>query len=329
MSKSRFITAWQKLPIYARIALFVLLLILIFSMIMTWVEPETYPTLFDGLWWTVVTISTVGFGDLVPKTIAGKAVGMLIILLGAAFATAFFATFAAAAVELQHSYKRGRLMFKSKDHVIIVGWNAKSAEMIRSMMKATPEQKIVLIDQTLEESPIDHIHFIKGPAIQDSTLLHANSANARTVVITSDQHKNETEADMQTILIILAVKGLNPDTYTIAEIQTAHQAANAIRAGADEIVKTFELSSHIMVNGVLHKHSIRESTEMVNPGEGKHIEVIDIPIPLCETPFKDLSLYFLEHRSILVGIKRDDQLIYNPAAEFTVHEGDKAILFIC
>ncbi|AZB44200.1 potassium channel protein [Bacillus sp. FJAT-42376] len=325
----KWVILWQKLPVYARIALFVLLLIFVFGNLMTWIEPETYPTLFDGLWWTVVTISTVGFGDLVPKTVLGKMTGMIIILLGAAFATAFFAAFAAAAVELQNGLKRGKLMFKDQNHVVIVGWNAKSAEIVRSMLKASPSQPIVLIDQTLEESPNDQLHFIKGPAIQDQTLMQANITKAKSIVITSDHHKNETDADMQTILVILGVKGISPDTYTIAEIQTSHQAVNAKRAGADEIVKTFELSSHIMVNGILHKHSIKESTEMMNPGEGKHIEVDEIPASLHDVPFKELSLFFLEQNSILLGIKRGEELYYNPPAHFSIRQGDQAILFIC
>ncbi|MGD6818841.1 potassium channel family protein [Metabacillus sp. 113a] len=327
--KHVFISVWQKLPVYLRISLFVFLLIFIFGYIMTVIEPQTFPHLFDGLWWTVVTISTVGFGDLVPNTIAGKAAGMLIILLGAAFATAFFATFAAAAVELQHAFKRGRLMYKKNGHVIIVGWNAKASEIIRSMKKADPSQEIVLIDQTLEESPLDIIHFIKGPPIQDQTLKKANISSAKSIVITSDQHKNETEADMQTILVILAVKGLAPETYTIAELQTAHQALNAERAGADEIVKAYELSSHIMVNGVLHHHSIKESTEIVNPAEGKHIEVKDIPPELLQQTFKEASQYFLGHRSILLGVKRGERLVYNPDLGFKLITGDQAILFVC
>ncbi|MTH55650.1 potassium channel protein [Bacillus mangrovi] len=322
-----FLAVWQRIPVYGRIALFVLLLIFFFGYAMTLIEPQTFHTILDGLWWTVVTISTVGFGDLVPVTLPGKAAGMLIILLGAAFATAFFATFSAAAVELQHSYKRGRLMYKNNGHTVIVGWNARAAEIIRSMQKAQPSSQIVLIDQSLEESPFGNIHFVNGSPILDSTLEKANTAEAACVVITSDHYKNETEADMQTILVILGVKGLNPETYTIAEIQTAHQAANAGRAGADEVVKTYELSSHILVNGILHHHSIKESMEMINPGEGKHIEVQEIPKNVTASDFKNLSIEYMETSSVLIGIKRGEQLIFSPAPEFQIHSGDQAILF--
>ncbi|KPC98050.1 Cyclic nucleotide-gated potassium channel [Geobacillus sp. BCO2] len=47
-------------------------LIVLFGALMRFIEPETFRTVFDGVWWAIVTAATIGYGDIVPKTIAGK-----------------------------------------------------------------------------------------------------------------------------------------------------------------------------------------------------------------------------------------------------------------
>ena len=66
------------------------------------------------------------------------------------------------------------------------------------------------------------------------------------MIITADTNSGELQADMNSILTLLTVKGLNPDVETIVEILTNEQMANAKRAGADEIIQTNILTSFVM-----------------------------------------------------------------------------------
>ena len=45
-------------------------------------EPETFPSLTDALWWSMVTVSTVGYGDVVPQSVVGRAVATVLIIFG-------------------------------------------------------------------------------------------------------------------------------------------------------------------------------------------------------------------------------------------------------
>jgi voltage-gated potassium channel len=54
---------------------------------MTLIDPSGFPTIGTGLWWAVQTVTTVGYGDRVPKTAAGQLVAALVMLLGIAFVT--------------------------------------------------------------------------------------------------------------------------------------------------------------------------------------------------------------------------------------------------
>lgn len=53
------------------------------------VEPQTFPNIWDGLWYSLVTITTIGYGDLVPRTAAGRAIGSVLIICGVSLAGVF------------------------------------------------------------------------------------------------------------------------------------------------------------------------------------------------------------------------------------------------
>jgi voltage-gated potassium channel len=58
----------------------------------TLVDRKDFPTFGDGIWWAIVTLSTVGYGDIVPHTAWGRVLGSIVILFGVAFISLLFAT---------------------------------------------------------------------------------------------------------------------------------------------------------------------------------------------------------------------------------------------
>lgn len=242
-----------RLPRIIKQIFIVLFLINCFGLIIAIIEPETFPSFFSGIWWAIVTTSTVGYGDYVPTTIAGKLIGILLILIGAGFVTAYFATLAAEAVRTEDMLLKGIKGVKEENHIIIVGWNEKSRNIISSLQSVNDYTPIVLIDHTLEKHPDTPLNFlfIKGQAHEDYTLTRANIQKANKIVITADVNKNEFQADMLSILTLIASKGLNPSINACIEILTESQLANAKRAGADHIIQTNIFAGEKMVHVLL------------------------------------------------------------------------------
>jgi voltage-gated potassium channel len=329
MAKSnKTIIQWLRWPLHYRITMIVLLIILVFGEIISLVEPAEFPTTFDGIWWAVVTISTVGFGDYVPQTYIGRGIAIIMIMAGASVVTAYFATISAAAIKRQHSYLEGDVSFTGTNHVVLIGWNEKANEMIESLHSVKPYKQIVLIDESLKMSPlIENVHFIRGNPSNDQTLVKANINEADAAIITADQHKNEHEADMHSILVLLTMKGINPNLYCVIEILTEMQSKNASRAGADEIIKSYKLTSHLMMSSYLAKNGLSQFYSELNPANGNLFKILPVTDKLVGKTFRDASHELLENESILIGIKRGEETKLNPPLSYVIKVQDSLIVF--
>lgn len=236
---------YLSMPELFRLLIIVILLLNLTGLIFHLIEPNTFRTFFDGLWWAVITFATIGYGDYIPSTTLSKSVSIIFIFIGAAFMSYFLTILAREAMVSQLKENYGRTAFKGVKHMIVVGWNERSKAMIAALQKqASHRHPIVLIDSSLKElPPNEDLHFIKGRSYEDPTLIQANIQKANYLIITADPDVVEQEADMRTIMTLLAAKGLNPALTAIAEILTDNQMDNARRAGADHIVKTSALTT--------------------------------------------------------------------------------------
>lgn len=238
-----------RLPLLIRLFIFASLFIGFFGSTIHFVEPDRFPTIFDGIWWAIVTTSTIGYGDYVPSTIKGRLIAICLVILGAGFVSTYFITLTTTIFHKQNAIIRGTLEVKEKNHLIIVGWNERTKKIIDGIAKEKQKKKIVLIDATLTKSPFinnEQLFFIRGNASSDWVWKMANVYEAKCALLTADPNKSEIEADMNTIISIIALKGVAPQVYCIAEILTDDQFMNAKRAGADEIIQTNGLASKTM-----------------------------------------------------------------------------------
>ncbi|MGN1400205.1 MAG: potassium channel family protein [Bacillus sp. (in: firmicutes)] len=243
----------SKLPRLVKLIIIIFVTIHIFGFLIAIIEPEHFPSFLEGVWWALVTTSTVGYGDYVPHTTLGKLLGMALILLGAGFVTTYLATIAVKTITTGEKILNGVKLFTGKNHYIIIGWNERSRNIINSIHVTQPRQPIVLIDGTLDKHPAPelNLHFIKGDAVEDRVLQKASIQTANKVLITADSSQNEHQADMYSILSLLACKGLNPSLYCCVEILTASQVNNAKRAGADHIIETNLFAGETMASVLL------------------------------------------------------------------------------
>lgn len=322
------ITTYLRSPILVRLLVLVFFIILCFGIVIHLIEPEEFPTIFDGVYWAIVTASTVGFGDFVPVSTTGKVLAIFLILTGAGFVTFYMVTVSSSTINVFNSLTEGNVGYIKKDHIIIVGWNERVKHTISYLKKTKPTLSIVLIDQTLKENPYDfnNVHFVKGDGRYDHTLQQANIKEASMILITTNQHENELQADMQSILTLLAVKGLNPSIYSVIEILTPEQAANAKRAGADEIIESNILLSFLMINTIQFHGMSSTFLTILDQLKGSRLKYVDVPEDCNHISFQEGVHHFIKQELLLIGIKRGDESYINPSPQFPIQTGDQLLI---
>jgi voltage-gated potassium channel len=92
--------------VFRYLALVTLLIAVAAGVVVRLVDPEDFPTLEDGIWWAIVTLGTVGYGDLVPTTTAGRIVGSVLIVFGVTFIAFLTATVTSAFVSAERTESR-------------------------------------------------------------------------------------------------------------------------------------------------------------------------------------------------------------------------------
>lgn len=307
-----------------KVTLILISLISVFGAIIHFAEPFTFPTVWDGMWWSIVTTFTVGYGDYVPLSPIGRFFAIALILLGTGLGSYYMISFSAQAFRNQDADYKGTLKYTKKNHIIIVGWNERVKNVIQQLRASSYSAQIVLIDESLEFLPpeLNRVHFVKGSASSDAILEKANLKFAQTILITADQNKNEHEADMQTIITIIAAKGVNHSINCIAEILTKNQVVNARRAGANEIIEAHLLTSFVMSGSIMHKGYSDVILKLTNQLETFTVKILEVDQKMVGQFYFDIVVEALNNDKMIIGMIRDKQTIIRPDKSIKLTKDD-------
>jgi voltage-gated potassium channel len=194
----------------------------------------------DAFYYTVVTLSTVGYGDIVPATSASRwfAISLLVIGLGV------FASAIASAVgpkisgELNRLFKPKEKKMETKNHVILVGEGAIARNTAKELkQRGVQFIQIVAAKDESETSP----HVIEGDATNDDVLREACIQHARMVIAAR-------EDDGENAFISLGAKDLNPEVRVLAVASTALSIRRLKLARADLVFSPAAVGSRLMAD---------------------------------------------------------------------------------
>jgi voltage-gated potassium channel len=291
-------------------------------------------SVWDGIWWAVVTMGTVGYGDKYPITFGGRLVGLTLIVFGVGLMSLFTATIASIFVERRMKEGRGLETIKEKDHIVICGWNQHTEDVLKGLTiyGSMGEKTIVLINE-LSVDEIDSLRlkhdkfslkFLRGDFVHEDVLRRANIGKAAFALIMADLSggRSSDKVDERTILASLTIESIAPNVKTIAEVINGENKPHLRRAGVDEIIVRGEHVGSLLASAINSPGLPRVFYSMVSLGETNKLWRVAIPKQFVGKPFHDLSSYFRKKQhAILIGIlkekkamKLDDLLSDNSSA---------------
>src|SRR6056297_1001689 len=184
----------------------IIFLLLVTSTLILIFEPQNrFEGFLDALWWSIVTITTVGYGDKYPITIAGRIIAIILMLTGIGIFGAVTANIADLLINLRKRRELGKLSANFKDHIIICGWCNKTGEIIKQINNEKIDKQIVLV-ANIKSNPYEdnrEIHFVQGEIDSEQALKKAGIMKAKRVIIL-----NEDNNDRSTVLAALTIENL-------------------------------------------------------------------------------------------------------------------------
>ncbi|MFD1032596.1 potassium channel family protein [Metaplanococcus flavidus] len=265
----------------AKVVLFASLFYIASAFIIYYIEPETFGTPFNGLWWVLTTVTTVGFGDYSPVTVPGRIFGMFLYLFGIGLIGIILGKIVDTYTYYGRLKMEGKLSYTGKNHFLVIGWS-KSVEktIIELLLNRGIEKDVVLIDH-LKEAPFKHdrFHYIQGNPTEQKILEQANIDRADSVAVFASDYEYEVQADGKTLLIASAVeryaaeKGI--DIYTIAEITHKNHIRMFKHAGVNEFVLSSESFPQLMTKSMMHHGASRLYSKLLNDAYGENIWEIE------------------------------------------------------
>ncbi|WP_404446564.1 potassium channel family protein [Sutcliffiella horikoshii] len=274
------------------------------SFIMHLLEPDTFPTVFEGLWWTMTTVTTVGYGDVSPATVYGKTFAMFLFIFG----IGLIGVLIGKVVNLLSLYQRlkeeGKLSSKKMNHFIFVGWTEKTRRTMEEILEDNPNAPIVLIDLKTTKPCDLEIDYVCGDASEDEVLLKANVLEARSVTIFSDEMIDDASlSDGKTLLVASSVERLaklhHRNIYTIVEIRKEKSIPNFTHANVDEFVISGDTVSRLMAKATLYNGSTHLFSQLTSRMNGDNI--YEIPADPAWSTYKHAFHAILDKGATLLA----------------------------
>ncbi len=285
----------------------------------------------NALWWTVVTISTVGYGDITPQTFGGRMVGVVAMLSGIGLLGTISAMLASAMVNANWRKTRGMEPLTYTHHFIICGWNHKAREMIHELHAdhGAQDTPVVLIAD-VPELPIEaaDVAFVRGEVTVE-TMQQANMGEARAVVILSDEHVDAFSRDARSILTTLTIKNAYPHLYTCVELADDNNRTHCQLAGADEVVVSGALTSYLLVLAALDPGVTTVVSELLSRHVGSHELYLTPIVADCvgRTFLEVLSRLKETDDCLVLGVQHaDGHNRLNPPPDYVLQTDD--LLFV-
>ncbi|MET1060845.1 MAG: NAD-binding protein [Nocardioides sp.] len=208
-------------------------------------DPTRQVSFTDSIYYTTVTLSTTGYGDIAPYTDRARLINAFVITPAR---IAFLVLLIGTTLEVLASQGRdmirvSRWRKKMNEHVVVIGYGTKGRAAADTLVQnGLPKEALVIVDPdatALEDAHADGLAIVTGDATRREVLRRAAVGRASQVIIT-------TARDDSTVLATLTVRQLNPDAYIIAAVREQDNVPLVRQSGADSVITSSDAVGRLL-----------------------------------------------------------------------------------
>jgi voltage-gated potassium channel len=231
--------------------------------------------LVDAIYYSTVTLSTTGYGDIAPVSSTARLVNAFVITpLRVAFLVLLIGT------TLEVVASQGRRMFriarwrkKMSNHVVIVGYGTKGRSAVETLVNnGIDRDNIVVVDkgsQAVAEAHADGLAIVTGDATRSEVLQRAGVAEANQVIITTDR-------DDSNVLATLTTRQLNADAWIVASVREHENAPLMKQSGANSVITSSDAVGRLLGLSSLSPTLGTVMEDLLTYGEGLEVAERDL-----------------------------------------------------
>ena len=284
--------------------------------------------IFDAFYMTIITISTVGFSEIVPLTKVGRSITVVVIILGISVGTYTVGIIVQWLVggELQKIFGRRKLQKQIADlrnHFIICGFGRIGHIICKELFEDSIKFVVIEKDAAAIEDLISLKYLcLEMDATNEDALLAGGIMNAKGLV-------TAVNSDANNVFITLTAKGLRPDIFVLARASEERNEEKLLKAGATRVVSPYLIGARRMAH-VLKRPTVVDFLDIATMGN--HLGLI---MEEAEVGQKSgfIGKNLIESRLrqefgvIIVAIKKGSgQMVFNPAPTEKLEAGDVIVV---
>ena len=279
----------------------------------------------DAVFQTVITVSTVGFGETQPFGPGEKVFTIVLILVGVATAAYTFGVAIDTLVEgyIDGSYRRRRMerqIDAMQGHMILCGWGRVGQAIARHLLASMAE--VVIVDSSAERLAGVQAPCVHGDATDDSVLRAAGIDRARVLVTALN-----TDAD--NLYVTLTARSLRKELFIVSRAATEAAVAKLIYAGADRVVNPQDLGGARMAAFAVQPHVAEFLDVVMHDGSLEfRLEEVKVPMdsPLAGQTLRSARVHDRTGTLVLAMRKPGNEFRTNPPPTAEIVAGEVLIV---
>ncbi len=310
-----------------------LVLMLFVIVVGTWglILLEGFP-LLDALYMTIITISTVGFGEVRELSGAGHVFVIFLIIGGLSVMTYTLGALAQYVIEGQFGTLLGRRRMERqiaslKGHYVICG-HGRMGRILCAELQQEGASFVVVEGKPEEAEELRELGYlvIEGDATHDEVLQKSGIERARGLVAV-------VSSDVDNLYIVLSAREMtrqeNPRLYILARASDQQSMHKLRRAGADRVISPYQIGGMRLVQALL-RPAVYDFVEVVTSSSGMDLMIEEMPVgrrsKLVGHLLRDSGIR-QHYDLIIVGIKKDSgRMVFNPGPDEPIEAGDVLIV---
>lgn len=286
-------------------------------------------SVFDAFYMTVITLSTVGYGETHPLSVPGRAFTILLIGLGVGVATIALTALTQNVIQRQllSAFDRRKMreaIRRIKDHTIICGYGRLSRIAAKELRAAKVPVVIVEKDEARAiEAEGNGFLVVRGDATTDETLIEGGVERATRLVSLLPK-------DADNLYVVLTSRELAPELFILSRAEDEAGEKRLTRAGANKVISPYRLGGQKIADGILRPYVMDFIDLAVSGSTGElQIEEIRIPeaSPLGGFTLQDSALRQKTNVIIAAIISKSGEMQFNPSGSTVIEPSATLIGF--